>query len=519
MNLYMKTENRVALVDIGSNTVRLVIFSYDRFYNISELQNIKVPARLASHLNKKGEMNREGIDKLIDILMNFQRVITRFDVENTIFVATAAIRQSKNVEDIQKEIKKKLNIDMQVLSENQEAYYGNYAVRHTMDFKKGITVDIGGGSTEIVLFTQEKRLETVSLPFGAVTLKEKFFAEASHNNSKAINKACKYIKAQLEKLDWLAGSQINIIGIGGSVRNIGEVHQRANDYPIAGIHGYRMSVKDIEETLQIFTSRTMSELDDLDGLSRERKDTIIPANIVFQQLLDVSGSESLYISNNGLREGYIIEYLNEKYNNPYGLSNIKAQQIARIARKYKVSSYAVNQRFIIADELIQELERNDILKLTEKELKLMYYGCVLYYLGAYIEDSGWSQHTFYIISNISLAGFNQKERITIALIASFKNKSLFNQYTEDFRSWFTSVELERILYLGGVVKFSEALNDSQVNIVENIQIDRTESGDYNLTVDYAGNLIAEEYRADKQKNHIQRFIDGELHIIFNGNVK
>lgn len=235
MNLYMKTENRVALVDIGSNTVRLVIFSYDRFYNISELQNIKVPARLASHLNKKGEMNREGIDKLIDILMNFQRVITRFDVENTIFVATAAIRQSKNVEDIQKEINKKLNIDMQVLSEDQEAYYGNYAVRHTMDFKKGITVDIGGGSTEIVLFTQEKRLETVSLPFGAVTLKEKFFAEASHNNSKAINKACKYIKAQLEKLDWLAGSQINIIGIGGSVRNIGEVHQRANDYPIAGI--------------------------------------------------------------------------------------------------------------------------------------------------------------------------------------------------------------------------------------------------------------------------------------------
>ena len=94
MNLYMKTENRVALVDIGSNTVRLVIFSYDRFYNISELQNIKVPARLASHLNKKSEMNREGIDKLIDILMNFQRVITRFDVENTIYVATAAIRHS-----------------------------------------------------------------------------------------------------------------------------------------------------------------------------------------------------------------------------------------------------------------------------------------------------------------------------------------------------------------------------------------------------------------------------------------
>lgn len=515
----MKTENRVALVDIGSNTVRLVIFSYDRFYNISELQNIKVPARLANHVNEENEMTREGIDKLLDILINFKRVITRFDVENTIYVATAAVRQSKNVEVIVKEVKKKLDINMQVLSEDEEACYGNYAVRHTMDFKKGITVDIGGGSTEIVLFTQDKRLETVSLPFGAVTLKEKFFAETSHNNSKSITKACKYINQQLKKLDWLVDSEVNIIGIGGSIRNIGEVHQRANDYPIAGIHGYRMSAKDIEETLQIFTSRTMDGLDDLDGLSRERKDTIIPANIVFQQILDVTGSESLYVSNNGLREGHIIEYLNEKYNTPYGLSNIKAQQIARIARKYKVSSYAVNQRFIIADELIRELEKNKVLTLSQQELKMMYYGCVLYYLGAYIEDSGWSQHTFYIISNISLAGFNQKERITIALIASFKNKSLFNQYTEDFKTWFTSVELERILYLGGIVKFAEALNDSQVNIIENIQMDRTDSGDYILTVDYAGSLIAEEYRANKQINHIQRFIDGDLYITFNDNVK
>ncbi|MDO5457388.1 MAG: Ppx/GppA family phosphatase [Atopococcus tabaci] len=515
----MKNENRVALVDIGSNTVRLVIFSYDQFYNVSELQNIKVPARLASYINEDSEMTREGIDKLTKILINFKRVVMRFDVENTIYVATAAVRQSKNVKAIEKEVKKKLDLDMQVLSEDQEAFYGNYAVRHTMDFKKGVTVDIGGGSTEVVLFTQDRRLETVSLPFGAVTLKEKFFEESSHNNTKAIKKTCKFIRQQLETLDWLVDSEVSIIGIGGSVRNIGEVHQRANDYPIAGIHGYRMSVKDIEETLQIFTSRTMSDLDDLDGLSKERKDTIIPANIVFQQILEVAESENLYISNNGLREGYIIEYLNEKYNTPYGLSNIKAQQIARIARKYKVSSYAVNQRFIIADELVRELEKNKILTLSQKELKIMYYGCVLYYLGAYIENSGWSQHTFYIISNISLAGFNQKERITIALIASFKNKSLFNQYTEDFKSWFTSVELERILYLGGIVKFAEALNDSQVNIVENIQIDPTDSGDYNLTVNYAGSLIAEEYRANKQKNHIQRFIDGDLHITFNDHVK
>lgn len=509
---------RLALVDIGSNTVRLVIFSCDRYFNVSEMQNIKVPARLALYLEEDGQMNDEGIRILLQTLDRFMAVIEQFDVEEIFFVATAAIRLSSNVDDIKEKVEKLTGISLRVLSGEEEAYYGNYAIRHTMNFKKGISIDIGGGSTELVLYEHDRPLETISLPFGAVTLKEKFFSSVEHNDEKALKKARKFIKKQLEEIDFLQDSGLALVGIGGSVRNIAEVHQRANNYPIAGIHGYRMSQADINETLDIFCSRTMSDLDDLDGLSKERKDTIVPANLVFQQIMSVSDSKNLYISHRGLREGFIMHYINQSYDHPYGLSDIPGQSIVRIARKYRVSSYAVNQRFIIADLFIRELERNNILRLSDKEIRLLYYGTILYYVGKYIEDDGWSQHTFYVLSNISMSGFNQKERVTIALIASFKNKSLYKQYIEDFQSWFSSVELERIMYFGGIVKFSEALNDAQVNHVQNMSLEAHDDGDFTLYVDYSGDLIAESYRANKQKNHVERFLNGDLTIVFNENV-
>lgn len=510
---------RMALVDIGSNTIRLVIVACDRYFNMSEIQNIKVPARLAVYLQDDGRMSEEGIEILLKTLDRFMEVINRFEAEPVFFVATAAIRLSTNVEDIKERVEDLTGIPLNVLSGEEEAFYGNYAVRHTMNNRRGITVDIGGGSTELVQFEADRPLETVSLPFGAVTLKEKFFAGLDHNDTKAIKKACKFIKKQLQAVPFLKDSGLPLIGIGGSIRNIAEVHQRANNYPIAGIHGYRMSMADINETLDIFCSKTFEDLDDLDGLSKERKDTIIPANLVFQQLMEVTQSPNFYISNQGLREGYLMKYINETYANPFGLVNIPGQTIVRIARKYRVSSYAVNQRFIIADMFIRELERHDILRLSDKELRLLYYGAILYYMGSYIEDDGWSQHTFYILSNMSMAGFNQKERIAIALIASFKNKSLYKQYIADFQSWFSSVEIERLMYLGGIVKFAEALNDAQVNIIQNMTLEPLKNGDYKLYVDYSGDLIAESYRANKQKNHVERFLKGNLSLIFNEHVQ
>ena len=179
-------EERIGLIDIGSNTIRLVIFGYNKKTGLNEILNIKTPARLSQYLTKSNEMNDEGIHVLKETLSSFRKVADKFNVDALYPIATAAIRQSKNREAIIKEIKQDIHIEIQIVPEEDEAFYGYYAITHTTDIENGISVDIGGGSTEVTLFKDKQLKESHSFPFGVVSLKRQFFGDKEHNDKTAI---------------------------------------------------------------------------------------------------------------------------------------------------------------------------------------------------------------------------------------------------------------------------------------------------------------------------------------------
>lgn len=163
---------KIGLIDIGSNTIRLVVYAIDHRFNITELQNIKTPARLSQYLERSKKsvvMSQTGIDLLIEVLQSFKIVADKAGVDKLFPVATAAIRQSDNRDDILAQVKKQVGIEITILSEKQEATFGQYAILHSVDVPDGITIDIGGGSCEVTLFKNQKMLQFHSFPFGNVT--------------------------------------------------------------------------------------------------------------------------------------------------------------------------------------------------------------------------------------------------------------------------------------------------------------------------------------------------------------
>lgn len=506
---------RVALIDIGSNTVRLVIFNIDKnsYYDINELQNIKVSARLVQYV-ENGVMSDEGIRILTDLVKNYLKIIEEYDVDRLIAVATAAVRNSSNVDEIVDHVHKKTGLEMRVLSDEEEAYYGNYAVRYTLNIYDGISVDIGGGSTEVTLFENKEVKESHSFPFGAVSLTNHFFEGKDHSDPDAIKETRKWVKKEFKKVDWLAKSKLPIIGIGGSARNIAEVYQLQNDYPLAGMHGYPMKPEWVDETLDLFTSTSYKMLDSLDGLSQDRKDTIVSATIVFQQLLKVVKSDSFILSRRGLREGIIIDFLNENNNEPYSLYSVPQQTVIRISSQYSIQEITTNQRITIADMLLIQLEKNDLLSVDIEHMELMYYGATLYNLGSFIENDASSQHTFYVLSNTNLHGFNHFDRARLALLGSYKNRSLYKQYLGVLEGWFSEDEEALLLKLGSIIKFAEALNDSHVNTIEDISLVKSEDEGYDLTVSYSGEIVSEKFQAEKQRNHFERAVGHPVTIDF-----
>lgn len=507
-------DKRIGLIDIGSNTIRLVIFEIDQDFNILELQNIKTPARLSQYLSDDKVMAQEGIDVLVKILNNFLEVAEQYNVAELMPMATAAIRQSQNKDDLSKQVKDKTGITLQIVPEEKEAFYGSYAVTLTTAATEGITIDIGGGSTEITYF-KDKEIEKIrSFPFGVVTLKQMFFKGKKHNDSKAIKKMTAFVKEEFSQIKWLQKTKLPITAIGGSARSIANVDQRQKVYPIAGVHGYQMTAKDLEKTLKLFSEKTLEELENLDGLSQDRTDIIIPANVVFNTLLEVTKAPSFIFSNKGLREGILIEAINNDSNNTgFSKHNIRTQSIYKLGLYYHTQNEVADHRGNLVSMLYDEFCKNGIFEKENNIARLLQYGSYLYYLGRYVESGASSQHTFYIISNSEINGITHKERVIIALLASYKNRSLFKQYLEAFEGWFDDAFIDQINAFGGMIKFANALNDSHLNVIKNIELNELRNN-YDLLLYHDGDVIAERYRALRQKKHIARILPKDIELFF-----
>lgn len=503
---------RNGLIDIGSNTIRLVIFEFDHDTGLNEIQNIKTPARLSQYLDDAGHMNEDGIKVLMTALQSFKKVAEAFHVKTLYPIATAAIRQSTNRDGILKSVKKEVGLDVILIPEEDEAFYGSYAVTHTTDIQDGITVDIGGGSTELTYFKNKKIKEAISFPFGVVTLTRMFFDGKPHNDKEALKKMEKFLKKSFSKADWIVDKHVKLIGIGGSARNCARIHQALQHYPIAGVHGYTMAQDDLTQVYETLKSYSRDELINLDGLSRDRMDIIVPAVVVFNVLFNMIHAESFTFSRKGIREGFIMHQISKSHKGEFKSDNVQNDALRHLANEYKIEPTGAIQRQKLAEALLKQLTEQGKLKVDEAVKQRFLQAAYLYYLGKFIDSDSSSQHTYYIIANSSINGLSHKERVRLALLTSFKNKSLLKLYSSE-TNWFTEDEINEIQALGGIIKFVNALNISNTNTVNEVKLS-IDSEPYQLDVYYQGEPIAEEYQSNRQKKHIEKVLKNKLNIQF-----
>ena len=506
-------KERIGLIDIGSNSIRLVVFQVEDNLAMREIQNIKIPARIFQYITNDNEMSQEGIDTLARIIGAFAKEAAILKADRILPKATAAIRQSKNRDDIIDQVQKKTGVTIELVPEKMEAFYGFSAVAHSMSDRDGISIDIGGGSTEITLFKDKNLVEFFSFPFGVVSLQERFFEGKDFNDAKAIKETRKFVKQSFAEHPFFADLQLPIFAIGGSARNVARVHQMHTKYGMAGLHEYTMSPEEIDDVYNIFVEQTMKDMLKLEGLSSNRADIIIPAIIVFQELIQAVGSPIFKFSQRGLREGIVYEYLENKYPAAFDINHVAQETVERLSSIYQFSMSDAAQRMVITRQLYDALNEDGYIQLNDTELQLMDYGAYLYNLGEMIEPGNASQHTFYLLSNSNLNGFSHPHRLALAVLASYKNKTLFDQYLSSYGEMLEDKQVESLQNIGGLIKFAECLNDSHNNIVKSMDLVR-KGGSLILRIFYQGELLSEVYRSEDQKKHIERAIGKDISLEF-----
>ena len=503
---------KTAIIDIGSNTIRLVLYKYDKNEGLHEFGNIKTVARLRTHLLPSGEMSEEGIRLLSDTLSSFKQILEDYEVTDILAAATAAVRQAINREEIVERMKVETGIELDILSEEEEAYFGFLAVVNSMDTPSAVTIDIGGGSTEITLFKNKKLQKTHSFPFGTVSLKQKF-VRGSIMNEEERQELHAYVKEQFETLGWIRNVNLPVIAIGGSARNVAQVHQQQIDYPISGIHQYEMNQDDLLGLKKNLGKMTFEQLKQLDGLSSDRADIIVPALEVFTTLMSIIGTESFQLSKKGLREGLIISRVLQGDAEAFDKYNVFAENAKRFAHEYGRSEEEMATLHQLSGQLYRECCDLELFSYKEENLKLIQRAAKVFAIGEYIELDSSSQHTFYLLSNQSIAGMNHIDRIKLALLASYKNKDYFRRFSAPFQSWLTREELKNLKDFGALLKFVYALNVSKRNVAKQVTLEMVD-GVIQIHVVVKGSAIAEIYEAERTKKHIERVFKREVQIHF-----
>lgn len=504
-------EDKYAIIDIGSNTMRLVIYVRDKSGKLKEIENVKAVARLRNYLTEDSHLSIEGMTKLITTLHSFQEITRHHYLKDVKCVATATIRQAVNKTEIEKQVKEQTDFTMQILSEYEEAYYGFLAIVNSTSLEEGITIDIGGGSTEITYFKNRELKEYHSFSFGALSLKKEFVS-GNFPSEDELQVLRSFLSEQFASLPWLKDKNLPIIAIGGSARNVVQIHQAIISYPLSGVHQYVMSGEQLEEVKQYLLKFSFEEMQKVDGLSKDRADIIIPALETFQCLYEIAHGERFIVSRKGLRDGIFYEELTRDFGISIfpnvieeSLYNLAADYNINVNHMFHVTTIATNIYNLLADLHYVERADEDILDIKR--------GSFVYNLGCYIDGESSSQHTFYLLANRTIDGLFPRERLKMALIASYKSKPVFKQYIEPYQDWFMKEEQLKIRQLGAIVKFAYSLDTTKRKIVEEIKIEDTENG-LIFFLECSGDWQAEQYQAEKQKKHLEKIIKKPITVNF-----
>lgn len=295
---------KYAIIDIGSNSIRLSVYRYDEEDGNVYIQfKDKIMAGLAGHIENE-LLTEKGIKKACSALKIYKKVLNNLNIDNIYPFATASLRNIKNTDWAKAKIKEELGFDIDVISGKEEAELDFEGATRILDIQEGILVDIGGGSTEIVLYENKEIKQAVSIPIGSLNMYKKYVKclIPTKEERKSISKD---VKKEMEKLNISTEKKYETMcGVGGSIRATRKlsVELLGNEK-----ENKEFSSEEIKKLLKEFEAEEKVVIDKILPVVPERIHTIIPGMIILNTVARQFGIKNVYVSGYGVREGYLFK--------------------------------------------------------------------------------------------------------------------------------------------------------------------------------------------------------------------
>ncbi|OEG63032.1 Ppx/GppA phosphatase [Halanaerobium congolense] len=468
--------NKLAIMDIGSNSIKMILVDYRGDKSFRIIDELKETVRLGEGMHKNSYLKEDRIQKALQTLTLFKNLCDAVEVDEIIAVATAAVREAANQQKFLDRVYKQTGLEIRVLAGKEEAYYDYKGVVNSFDLDSGLIMDVGGGSVELVLMEDRMVKKSVSLPFGALTITEKFELYDENNRDKDIKK---HLHQEFSKLEWLKNlKNIPLIGVGGTIRNIAKIWQRKNNYSLEILHYYNLNAENVNSVYKKVSKKSIEERKEISGLSSKRADIFIGASGLVNYLMDFTGIENLIISGKGIREGLVYDFLLE--------DKLPVADVLDYSIKNLLHNFDLNEKHAAR---VNELNKNIFYQLEsefsfafdefpDRISRIIKTAALLHDVGTNINYYDHHEHSFYVILNADLYGLTHRELLLAAYISASHrhNKYSLHKYNLNRKSFKDIIsrkgnDKELIRKSGIILEISESLDLNRKGLVQRVEVE------------------------------------------------
>ncbi|MDZ7627552.1 MAG: Ppx/GppA family phosphatase [Parvularculaceae bacterium] len=439
-------EGRWAIIDIGSNSVRLVIYDGPRRAPFP-ICNEKALCGLGRDMDDDGTLNPQAVDAALAVLARFKTLLAEHGDPPTRVVATAAVREASNGQDFVEAVER-VGFAIEVILGTEEARLSGLGVISFEPEATGLVGDMGGGSLELICLDNGEIREAASLSIGPFRL-----MKHSGGDQKV---ASKEAETAIGGIEWLKRVKTPVLyAVGGAWRAIARINMQLRHHPLSVLHHYEISARQVIETCELVARQSRSSLEETPGVSSKRIDTLPYAALVLRSVMISAECEKMVVSAGGLREGLLYDAL--------GPETRQVDPLLAGAR-YLGRRFSPDARMgDAAAEFTNGIFKNE----TSVQKRLRVAACLLTDAGAYFHPDLRSIQAFETALRAPFYGVTHPERAMVALSLFCRHEGANGPFPEaQILAMLTEEERKRAIEVGLALRFVSAFAPKAPNAIE-----------------------------------------------------
>jgi exopolyphosphatase / guanosine-5'-triphosphate,3'-diphosphate pyrophosphatase len=507
----------VSFIDIGTNSVRLLVVRLNPNHSYTILSRQKQQVRLGEGEFEEDEILPDAIERLVVVCKKFTDLARSFSTEEFVAVATSAMREASNQNEILHLLRRETRIDVRVISGQEEArliYLGVASGIHLED-RQAFFIDIGGGSTEIAVGGERTYQYLESFRLGAIRLSNLYLPR---DNTGAVSKD-QYKRIQHHIRDSIIHSARKIrtlkpviaIGSSGTIMNLAEIAQKAihqnggNGDPV-------LSSKDLQKVTELLCSLPLDQRRKVPGMNPERADIIIAGSAILETFMKELGLSSIMTTARGLQDGLLVDYLSRMDAFPLlGELSPRQRSVLQLGRSCGINEVHARTVTSLVLELFDSAKEQGLHNFSDNERELLEYAAFLHDIGSFISYSNHHAHSYYIIKNSELLGFDQNEITFMANIARFHRKKILRKKNPEIME-LDSRERDSLRVLTTFIRLSESLDRSHTALIRHVKFTKVDKEHVHLEVIARGDCQLEIWGVEAERKAFEKIFAKQLVI-------